>query len=149
MNMSKSLRLVSILGFLVTIAAMIALATRHALFGESFLPIGIQILAVSLMIWARVTFGWRSLHAAGNPTEGGLVTSGPYKYVRHPIYAAVLYFAWAGVLSHLSVTNIILGICAIGGAVLRMAVEEKLVAKRYPEYGAYANRTARVIPFLV
>ena len=147
--MSMSLRLISILGFVVTIAAMIVLAMRHALFGESLLPVGIQILAVSLMVWARVTFGWRSFHAAGTPTEGGLVTSGPYKYVRHPIYAAVLYFAWAGVLSHISVMNIVLGICAIGGAVLRMVVEEKLVAMRYPEYGAYANRTARVIPFLM
>ena len=139
----------SILGFVVTIAAMIVLAMRHALFGETVLPVGIQILAVSLMVWARVTFGWRSFHAAGTPTEGGLVTTGPYKYVRHPIYAAVLYFAWTGVLSHLSVMNIALGICAIGGAVLRMVVEETLVATRYPEYEAYANRTARVIPFLV
>jgi protein-S-isoprenylcysteine O-methyltransferase Ste14 len=147
--MSTSLRLISILSFLITIAAMIVLAVRHSLFGESVLPIGIQILAVSLMVWARVTFGWRSFHPAGNPTEGGLVTSGPYRYVRHPIYAAVLYFTWAGILSHVSVTNIALGSCAIGGAALRMVVEEKLVAKRYPEYGAYANRTARVIPFLV
>jgi protein-S-isoprenylcysteine O-methyltransferase Ste14 len=146
---SMPLRFISILGFLVTIAAMIVLAVRHALFGESFLPIGIQILAVSLMVWARATFGWRSFHAAGTPTEGGLVTSGPYKYVRHPIYAAVLYFAWAGVLSHVSVMNIVLGICAIGGAMLRIVVEEKLVGKRYPEYAAYANRTARVIPFLL
>ena len=143
------LKLISILGFLVTIAAMVVLGARHALFGESLLPVGIQILSVLLMVWARVTFGWRSFHAAGTPTEGGLVTSGPYKYVRHPIYAAVLYFTWAGVLSHVSVMNIILGICAIGGAALRMVVEENLVAGRYPEYMAYANRTARVIPFLV
>jgi protein-S-isoprenylcysteine O-methyltransferase Ste14 len=142
-------RWISILGFLVTIAAVIVLGTRHALFGESLLPVGIQILAVSLMIWARATFGWRSFHPAGNPTEGGLVTSGPYRYVRHPIYAAVLYFTWAGVLSHASIMNVGLGICAIGGAVLRLVVEEKLVARRYPEYEAYANRTARVIPFLL
>lgn len=143
------LRLISILGFLVTVAAMIVLAVRHALFGEGLLPVGIQILAVSLMVWARVTFGWRSFHAAATPTEGGLVTSGPYKYVRHPIYAAVLYFTWAGVLSHVSTMNIVLGICAIGGAALRMVPEEKLLTERHPEYAAYANRTARVIPFLV
>ena len=143
------LRLISILGFLVTIAAIIVLGARHALFGESVLPVGIQILAVSLMVWARVTVGRRSFHAAGTPTEGGLVTSGPYKYLRHPIYAALLYFIWAGVLSHASVMNIVWGIGAIGGTALRMGVEEKLVARRYPEYLAYANRTARVILFLV
>ena len=30
--------------------------------------------------------------------RGGLVTTGPYRYVRHPIYAAATYFAWAGAL---------------------------------------------------
>jgi protein-S-isoprenylcysteine O-methyltransferase Ste14 len=147
--MSRSLRVISILGFAVTIGSLITLATRHALFGESAIPVAAQILAISLMVWARATFGWRSFHAEGTPTEGGLVTTGPYKYVRHPIYAAVLYFAWAGVFSHLSVMNIVLGICAIGGAILRMVAEERLVATRYPEYEAYAKRTARVIPFLV
>jgi protein-S-isoprenylcysteine O-methyltransferase Ste14 len=143
------LTLTSIFGFLVTIAALIGLGISHALFGESLLPIGIQILAASLMVWARATFGRRSFHPVANPTGGGLVTSGPYKYLRHPIYAAVLYFCWAGVLSHLSATNVALGMCALGGAVLRMVAEEKLVMKRYPEYAAYAHRTARVIPFLV
>ena len=141
--------LISILGFLLTIAAILALGARHALIGESLFPVGIQILAVSLMIWARATFGWRSFHPAGNPTEGGLVTSGPYRFLRHPIYAAVLYFTWAGVLSHASIMNVGLGICAIGGSAMRMVVEEKLVAGRYPEYEAYANCTARVIPFLL
>jgi protein-S-isoprenylcysteine O-methyltransferase Ste14 len=140
---------ISILGFIVTIATIIVLGTRDALFGESLLPVGIQILAVSLMIWARATFGGRSFHPAGNPTEGGLVTSGPYRFLRHPIYAAVLYFTWAGVLSHASIMNVGLGICAIGGSAMRMVVEENLLARRYPEYEAYANRTARVFPFLL
>jgi protein-S-isoprenylcysteine O-methyltransferase Ste14 len=143
------LRLISIIGFLVMVAALIGLGIGHALFGESPLPIGIQILAVLLMVWARVAFGRRSFHPAANPTEGGLVTTGPYKYLRHPIYAAVLYFGWAGVLSHLSAMSVALGICALGGTLLRMVAEEKLVAESYPEYAAYANRTARVIPFLV
>ena len=50
------------------------------------------------MVAARITFGRRSFHAAANPTEGGLVTTGPYAYIRHPIYAAILYFVWAGAL---------------------------------------------------
>jgi protein-S-isoprenylcysteine O-methyltransferase Ste14 len=95
-----------------------------------------------------MTFGGRSFHAAARPTEGGVVTSGPYRYVRHPIYAAVIYFTWAGILSHLSILNLVLGICAIAGAGLRIVAEEKLLVDRYPEYKRYANRTKRIIPFL-
>jgi protein-S-isoprenylcysteine O-methyltransferase Ste14 len=39
----------------------------------------------SQLATARVTFGGRSFHVGANPTEGGLVTKGPYRFVRHPI----------------------------------------------------------------
>jgi len=87
-----SLKLASIVGFLAMVAALVGLIYGHSLLGESPVPIGVQVLAVALMIWARVTFGGRSFHAAANPTEGGVVTSGPYRFLRHPIYAAALYF---------------------------------------------------------
>jgi protein-S-isoprenylcysteine O-methyltransferase Ste14 len=147
-SISMAFNLTSMAGLVVMIAAMIALIWGHSLFGESPIPIGAQIVAFSLMVWARMTFGGRSFHAAATPTEGGVVTSGPYRYVRHPIYAAVIYFTWAGILSHLSILNLVLGICAIAGAGLRIAAEEKLLVDRYPEYKRYANRTKRIIPFL-
>jgi protein-S-isoprenylcysteine O-methyltransferase Ste14 len=148
-SLSMALKLASLCGLVLMVAAVIALLWRHSLFGESPIPIGVQILASSLMVWARVTFGGRSFHAAANPTEGGVVTSGPYRFVRHPIYAAVLYFAWAGTLSHFSILNLVLGICVLAGAGLRIAAEEKLLIERYPEYKEYARQTKRIIPFLV
>jgi protein-S-isoprenylcysteine O-methyltransferase Ste14 len=39
--------------------------------------------------------------------------------------------------------------CAVAGAGLRIAAEERLLLERYPEYGEYADRTKRIIPFLV
>jgi protein-S-isoprenylcysteine O-methyltransferase Ste14 len=144
-----SLKLVSIVGLVVLVAALTMLIVGHALIGESPIPIGVQILSFSLMVWARVTFGARSFHATANPTEGGVVTSGPYRFVRHPIYAAALSFTLAGVLSHISIINLVLGVCAVAGAGLRIVAEEKLLVQRYPEYKEYANRTKRIIPFLV
>jgi protein-S-isoprenylcysteine O-methyltransferase Ste14 len=96
-----------------------------------------------------VTFGRRSFHAAANPTEGGLVTNGPYRYIRHPIYAAVLYFLWAGVAAHLSVSHAIAALIATAGLAARILAEETLLIGRYPEYAAYARRTRRVVPFIL
>jgi protein-S-isoprenylcysteine O-methyltransferase Ste14 len=143
------LKLISIVGFLVMVAALLLLLKADCLFGNDIISIAVQILAVGLMIWARVVFGRRSFHAMGNPTDSGVVTSGPYQYVRHPIYAAVLYFIWAGVFSHFSIENAVLGVCGVVGAGMRILVEERLLVERYPEYGEYANRTKRIIPFLV
>ena len=144
-----SLKVASIVGLFLMVAALVTLIWAHSLLGESPVPIGVQILAVALMVWARLVFGGRSFHAEANPTEGGVVKSGPYRFVRHPIYAAALYFTWAGVLSHLSILSLALGISMVAGAMTRIAAEEKLLVERYPEYTEYANRTKRIIPFLI
>jgi protein-S-isoprenylcysteine O-methyltransferase Ste14 len=100
------------------------------------------------MGWARLTFGLRSFHAAANPTAGGLVTRGPYRYLRHPIYAAVLYFLWAGIAAHPSRTYILVALLASALLGVRMFAEERLLLEEYPEYADYAGRTRRVLPFL-
>lgn len=143
------MKIVSIAGFLLMAGALVLLLSAHALLGETAVPIAVQVAAFGLMIWARLAFGRRSFHASADPTEGGVVTSGPYRYLRHPIYAAVLYFTLAGVLSHLSAVNAALGACVAAGAAMRIFTEERLLVERYPEYGDYASRTRRVIPFIL
>jgi len=77
------------------------------------------------------------------------MSRGPYKFLRHPIYAAVLYFVWTGVVSHFSIISCVLGIFVTAGLAIRMLCEETLVAEKYPEYKEYAARTKRVIPFVL
>src|SRR5579862_6825169 len=85
---------------------------HHAIFGTGPITIAIQVIAALLMAWARLTFGIRSFHGTANPTAGGLVTTGPYKYIRHPIYAAILYFLWAGISAHVSLVTVAAGLLA-------------------------------------
>ena len=109
----------------------------------------VQAAAVVLMIAARVTFGRRSFHAAANPTEGGLVTHGPYRWWRHPIYAAILYFTWSTALDHRSIPGMVAALLVTFGAAVRMYAEETFLLATYPEYEGYRARTARVIPFVL
>src|SRR3954452_21381421 len=130
------LKVISIVGLVVMIGALIGLYKIGVLLTAQPIAIALQLLAVALMVSARVTFGRRSFHAAANPTAGGLVTTGPYRIIRHPIYAAVLYFMWAAALVTI-------------GALVRMYAEENLLVTAYPDYAAYRARTARVIPFVL
>jgi protein-S-isoprenylcysteine O-methyltransferase Ste14 len=139
----------SVLATLALIGTVAVLFVRHALFADHPVGIAVQVAAVLLMLWARVTFGLRSFHAAANPTEGGIVTSGPYRFLRHPIYAAVLYFVWAGVATHASAVTVALGVLATLATAVRIWAEEQLLAERYPDYAAYAARTKRVVPFVL
>jgi protein-S-isoprenylcysteine O-methyltransferase Ste14 len=138
----------SIIGFVVMVAAILGLLYTHNLFSASPFVIAAQSAAAGLMIWARVTFGVRSFHAGASPTEGGLVTTGPYRRIRHPIYAAISLFCWAGIAGNLSLLSVAAGMVLLIGAWLRITSEEALLVVRYPEYKSYAAGTKRMIPFV-
>lgn len=133
---------------LVVIVAMLYLLLRHALFANGALLVFAQIVAGALMIWARLTFGLRSFHATANATSGGLETRGPYRWIRHPIYAAILLFVWSGVSTHPSLGSVGAGVVASAATAVRIVAEEQLVQARYPEYAEYAARTKRLIPYV-
>ena len=141
-------RKISILGLVVMIGALIGLYKIGVLFTTQPIAIALQLMAVALMVWARVTFGRRSFHAAANPTAGGLVTTGPYRIIRHPIYTAACLFGWGPIVVHRSLVSVALGILLLLGALMRMICEEQLVKQKYPEYVEYAKVTKRMVPFL-
>ena len=142
------LKFLSIAGYLAMMGGLLGLWFTRQVLSASLLVITPQALAVALMLWARVTFGRRSFHAVANPTAGGLVTNGPYRLIRHPIYTAVCLFTWSGVLSHWSWSSALLGFVVLAGALVRLFIEEPMVSKQYPEYRAYSSRTWRMIPFV-
>lgn len=144
-----NLRNSSLAGLAIAVVAIVSLLFSESLFAVEPVGITIQVVAALLMLWARLTFGRRSFHASAIPTEGGLMTRGPYKFLRHPIYAAVLYFVWTGITSHFSVLSCVLGVFTTVGLTIRMLAEERMVAEKYPEYAEYAARTKRVIPFVL
>ena len=130
------------------VAGIVCLYYGGALFAAHPLFIAVQVCAVLLMIAARITFGRRSFHAAANPTAGGVVSTGPYAYVRHPIDAAAIYFTWAGALDHWSWASAGWALLLTIGAFIRMVIEERMLVERYPDYRAYMTRTRRVLPFV-
>jgi len=77
-----------------------------------------------------------------------LVTGGPYKLVRHPMYSAALLCAAGATLMAL---NLIAVICTLGLVVvfvLKINIEEREMAAKFPEWDAYTTRTNRLIPNL-
>ena len=142
------LKLISILGLIVMVGALVGLYRIGVLFTAQPIAIALQLIAVGLMVWARVTFGRRSFHAAANPTAGGLVTTGPYRLIRHPIYTAVCLFGWGSIVVHWSLVSVAFGILLLLGALVRMLCEEQLVKQKYPEYVEYARVTKRMVPYV-
>jgi protein-S-isoprenylcysteine O-methyltransferase Ste14 len=144
-----SARVISIVATLVLILAAVALALRWGLLANGPVSASLQVAGVLLVLWARFTFGLRSFHCAANPTRGALITSGPYRYVRNPIYSGAWLVIWTGVAVHWSWTNAFLAAVVAATLVVKISCEEKLLRAAYPEYEEYAKRTKRLIPFVI
>jgi protein-S-isoprenylcysteine O-methyltransferase Ste14 len=142
------LRTLSVLAFGAMVAGLAGQYYSGALFGIHPINIAVQVAAFALMVAARITFGRRSFHASANPTAGDLVMTGPYAYFRHPIYAAIVYFIWAGALDHFSWRVLAWAELITAGAFTRMHIEEYLLVRQYPEYRQYKKRVKKLIPFV-
>lgn len=149
LHFQSMLKAISLVGYLAMVGGLLGLLATKNLFSPSPVVLVLQAAASGLMIWARITFGRRSFHLAANPTEGGLVTTGPYRFIRHPIYTGMCLFASAGAAAHLAWSTATLCGLIWAGALLRIFCEERLLATRYPDYQQYAARTSRMLPPLL
>ena len=124
--------IVSTFGLFMMGGGLAGLVIGRRVLSEAPLVITLQLGAIILMLWARLTFGRRSLHPTASPTDGGLVTTGPYRWLRHPIYAAVCLFSWACCIGHLSWLALGLAAVVTVGSAVRLFTEEQLLRARYP-----------------
>ena len=109
-------------------------------------------LADLLAIAALAGAVWGLLHLRRNlsivPEARTLTTSGPYRLVRHPLYACEIGAALALTLSAPYLTTVVTTAAFVAVQYLRSHYEERLLRATFPEYGAYARRTRRLIPFV-
>ena len=138
----------SLLGFGIAVLGLVFLIFKNYVITKNPVIIIIQLFSFCLMIWARITLKSRSFHLTADPTEGGLVTNGPYRWLRHPIYAAVIYFSWACLVAFPKIEALVAVLFITAGLFSRMLIEEKELDKAFPEYAAYSKRAKRLIPFI-
>lgn len=138
----------SISGYIIAVLGLSYLAYNGYIISGNLIISTIQILAFCLMIWARIIFKHRSFHLTADTTKGELVTHGPYKWFRHPIYAAVIYFSLACLFAFPKIEVLLAFIFIIGGLFIRMIFEEKALRQSYPEYMEYSKKAKRLIPFI-
>lgn len=134
-------------GLLFVLAALAASNVMHGV-----IPAGAFLLAGTSVALAA----WTLLHnRPGNfnirPTpkvRGVLVTTGPYRWIRHPMYTSVLLggaaLAWTSSTFIGWVTWSALAIVLLKKSTL----EERWMREKHPGYAAYLLRTKRFLPWL-
>jgi len=105
--------------------------------------------AVALGLWALAVNRPGNFNVRPDPKPGGhLVVAGPYRFIRHPMYAAALLFA-AGLCVGYGTPWRWIALAALAAVLhVKARVEERAMAKVHADYAAYARRTKRIFPFV-
>ena len=110
----------------------------------------LAVAGAALVLRSRATLGaaWSFVPKAGHGT--GLVTTGPYRLVRHPIYLGLILLALGQALafsSWLAGSIVLVGI--VPTFAWRASAEETLLGRTFGErYRLYTRQTKMIIPYL-
>jgi protein-S-isoprenylcysteine O-methyltransferase Ste14 len=113
--------------------------------------IGLVLFALGLgfAIWARLHIGRNWGSPMTQKDEPELVTTGPYRLVRHPIYSGILV---AGAGTALALSWVWLVAVALAGVYFLYSaiVEERYMAEQFSDdYSAYRRSTKMLLPFIL
>jgi protein-S-isoprenylcysteine O-methyltransferase Ste14 len=144
--------------FLLGTVVMAVPRATPAILAQPFLPpgpigawlgVGLTALGLGIAIAARIYLGGNWSARVEIKEDHSLIRTGPYRYVRHPIYSGIL-LALLGSAIALDRWRALLGFALMfAGLWLKARHEEKRLRQVLPDYGAYAQETAALIPFLL
>jgi protein-S-isoprenylcysteine O-methyltransferase Ste14 len=125
-----------------------ALAFQPPAPGAWWVPVLSSVLLVAGMACAIVALLTLGRSFGILPEARGLVTSGPYRYVRHPLYTAEAVAILGVLLPVLSPLSLAIYVLFLALQALRTRYEEEVLRAAFPQYDAYRRTTWRFIPGL-
>lgn len=142
-------RIKSILLVALQFLFIILLLSGTQLKNISLLAYAFLILSIVLVLWAIATMQKSKLRILPEPSPNAtLITNGPYRFIRHPMYTAILMGS-AGLLIHqftwlrLSIT-IALAIVLL----VKLTLEERMLQQKFAAYRDYMRRSKKLLPFI-
>ena len=98
--------------------------------------------------WGATTLGDALSPLVSPHPHGRLVTAGPYRIVRHPMYLGQLLIAFGAPATLGCRAAFAVSFAAAIVLVVRVRMEENLLARTYADYSSYRARSKRLVPFL-
>ena len=135
-------KLAGAVGFLLPILIVAAPVAKLSPAMKDF-SVGLVLVGTLVSIAATISLG-RCFSIL--PQARALVTDGPYRLVRHPLYAGEMLALIGIMFRYQQPSALLLTVLSIAVQLPRMHFEERVLEEAFPSYREYASRTARLIP---
>ena len=107
------------------------------------------ILGIGLGLYAIQTIRLGNFNISPQvKLNGKLIAHGPYRFIRHPMYTAILLTCWPLVVGHFSYLRLglVLGLTLV--LVVKLHIEEQYLKQAFPAYLEYTTTSKKLIPFI-
>jgi protein-S-isoprenylcysteine O-methyltransferase Ste14 len=143
-NLLKSYTLVAI-----QFGALLALALTGPILARQPLWLAAELAALALATWAILTVRLHKVSIIPDVRpDSELVRHGPYRWIRHPMYAAILLGALALVLDTPALLRWLIYAVLAVDLLVKLTYEERLLLAAFPHYAEYQAATKRLLPFV-
>jgi protein-S-isoprenylcysteine O-methyltransferase Ste14 len=134
--------------FIQLLCVVYVLLTAGPLARHLFL-IALQIAGAAVGIWALIALRLGNMNISPLVKKDAvLVTTGPYRFARHPMYLAVLFFIWPIIIDDFAPLRLIAGIILTVDLIVKLIFEETLLKRHFAGYDDYMKRTRRLLPLI-
>ena len=142
MSMSLVVSQIMLIWLMITPASALWPHDFASMAGFMFLLAGL-----ALALWAFVSMRRSNFSVMPEPVSGGeLVERGPYRLIRHPMYAAIIIASVGALISHGGWIKL-LYLCVLCAVLwIKLKREEQLLSMVYSGYPEYQQRTHALIP---
>jgi protein-S-isoprenylcysteine O-methyltransferase Ste14 len=145
----QSNRVKSYMLVIVQFACLLLIAFTGPILAGSPLWLVVEISALALAVWALLVVRIGNINITPDVRQGSqLVRSGPYRWLRHPIYAALLLGALALVIDTPTWWRAAIWIVLLVDLLIKLHYEEQMLVAHFPDYVVYMQASKRLIPYV-
>jgi protein-S-isoprenylcysteine O-methyltransferase Ste14 len=122
----------------------------HVTWMEAWIAVGLTALGFAFTWWARIHLGRLWSGSITKKADHRVVESGPYGWVRHPIYTGLLLATFATMAAKGTVLGIAGAALITIGVWMKARLEERFLRQELgaAAYDDYSRRVPMLIPFL-
>lgn len=111
--------------------------------------LAIECTGIALGLWAVAAMRLGNFNLVPDVKPSGrLIHRGPYRWIRHPMYLALLLTTLPLVVTEPSGRRMAVWLILLVDLLVKIAYEERLLAAHFPEYADYQAQTKRLLPFI-